>query len=1175
MKRLILYAVLLFGISIATVHANGDPSQLLINEIQVANIDMFIDPSCNYGGWVELYNPTGSGISIGGLYVSDTPDDLKRFQLPSDMDTVPAHGYKNIWFDHYDTGNRYSAEAYKQVDFKLENEGGTIYISDADGQLLLSQYYPPAIQRVSYARKIDGIGEWSTTATPTPEASNNGNTFATTQLDAPVVDHDATVYSTGFTVNVTIPPGTTLRYTTDGSTPTLENGKTSSTGKFSVSKSNYTFRFRLFRTGYLPSAVVTRSYIYKSRNYYLPIVSVVTDNANLYDDQIGAYTVGKNGITGNGISTASNKNRGWERPVNFEYLATNDDGGSFLMALNQECDFEVCGGWSRNQYAPAPSFRLKGNKYNLGENFLPYAFFEDKPYIKSKAIVVRNGGNDGYARIHDAATHEIILRSGFYMDCQAWQPAHVFINGRFMFTFNLREPSNKHHGYSNYGIDTDEIDQFEINLTGYQQKTGDDVAFRRWMALAQDLANNPTDDAIYQEIGKLVDIDAYCNYMAAECYVGCGDWITNNNNIKGYRSRADGKFHLVFMDLDSGFGSTNIIASLEGKLRDSRYDTGKNFLIDIFLNMLKYEPFKKQFIDAFCIVNGSVFEETRTNEIITSMRNKTLKALGFEGFSTNLTSSANSLMNAIHNNRPSTMSNLRKYFNLSTPYMVDLSSNIAGQNVMINGQEVPTGKFHGQLFGPVILSARTPSGYRFKGWSMNSSGKLADVRTLFSTDDRWHYYDKGSLDGSSWKSVNYNSTSWATGNGPFGYGNVGMQGSRDYATTLSYGDNSQEKRPTYYFRKAFSLSQIPTNDEVYQLTYYVDDGFVAYVNGVEVGRYLVNGTPTYNTYTGTYVSATAATGVITINNSLLRKGENVIAVEVHNSSGTSSDIYWGASLISGKQTNSQSVATEPELDLSSLGNGTHTLVAIYDRLDDGLLLADLAAPIKVNEVSAVNSIFVNDAFKKNDWLELYNTTDTDLNVAGLYVSDDTDNPQKYQIPSSSSFNTLVPAHGHLVMWADNLEPITQLHVPFKLSNNDGHLVFITSSEEFVQNNTDFFNAHPELQDFADGIVYEAHAGNQSIGRFPDGSSQFYLMNRPTIGQTNSLRAFDQPADTDEGIFMNYIRTILSDTQASAPTMTDGYYNLHGIFVGHRAEALRPGIYIVRRSDGNARKVVIR
>jgi hypothetical protein len=287
----------------------------------------------------------------------------------------------------------------------------------------------------------------------------------------------------------------------------------------------------------------------------------------------------------------------------------------------------VCGGWSRH-LEPAGSFRLKGAKQYEGKNFLPYPFFEEKPYIKNKTLQVRNGGNDSHGRIKDAAIHEIILTSGFNVDCQSVQPAHIFINGQYMFMFNLREPNNKNHGYSNYGIDTDEMDQFEINGSkGYEQKSGDDIVFRRWMSLAQQLANNPTNDALYQQICQIVDIDEYCNYMAVECYSGCNDWATNSNNIKGYRSRQDGKYHLIFMDQDQGFVTTSMIKNLANSLYDSRYDTGKNFIIDIFLNMLKNETFKKRFIDSFCLVNGSVFEPSRVSEVFATLKNRAGKAM--------------------------------------------------------------------------------------------------------------------------------------------------------------------------------------------------------------------------------------------------------------------------------------------------------------------------------------------------------------------------------------------------------------------------------------------------------------------------------------------------------------------------------------------------------------------
>ena len=55
-KNVILGALALLSCS-QVVNAQSTTSKLVINEIMARNIDMMMDPSFNYGGWIELYNP--------------------------------------------------------------------------------------------------------------------------------------------------------------------------------------------------------------------------------------------------------------------------------------------------------------------------------------------------------------------------------------------------------------------------------------------------------------------------------------------------------------------------------------------------------------------------------------------------------------------------------------------------------------------------------------------------------------------------------------------------------------------------------------------------------------------------------------------------------------------------------------------------------------------------------------------------------------------------------------------------------------------------------------------------------------------------------------------------------------------------------------------------------------
>ena len=461
------YAMCTIKVSVNTASAEN----IIINEIQTSNLDMYLDPSWNYGPWIELYNPTSKSVGLNGLYITDDAANLKKYKFTASHGAVPANGYKAIWFDHYDI------YCPTQVNFKPDFEGGTIIISD--GTTIFSQVtYPEIPSRTSYARTTDGGTKWAIAANPSLESSNTNSIFTSKQIGAPVVDKDGQLFTGSLTFNVTIPEGAILVYTTDGTTPTDVNGTKTNNGKFTVSSSTV-YRFRLYADGYLPSRVITRSFIYKDRNYAFPIMSVVTNPDNIYSTEIGVFQQGPHGRPGNGQTTNCNWNMDWDRPVNMEYIIQDENGDYKVMAHNQEADLATCGGWSR-AWNPH-SFKLKANKQYYGEKFLSYPYFKEKPFIKNKTLQLRNGGNDNGCRIKDAALQEIIRRSGFYVDGQCWQPVHVFINGAYYDVLNMREPNNKHFAYANYGIDTDNMDQFEISPdSGYVQMVGTDEALMEW-----------------------------------------------------------------------------------------------------------------------------------------------------------------------------------------------------------------------------------------------------------------------------------------------------------------------------------------------------------------------------------------------------------------------------------------------------------------------------------------------------------------------------------------------------------------------------------------------------------------------------------------------------------------------------------------------------------------------
>ena len=1177
--------------------------ELVINELMAANVDMYVDPSWNYGGWIELYNPTDEDLDVGDYWASDDPANLKVARIHPNVGSVPAHGFRTLWFDHADTrkdNNQSPKYVNTQLDMKLDCEGGTLYISDGEGNIVLQQAYPVAVMRCSYARTTDGGGEWSYSAAPTPGESNAAMTFASEQLPTPVVDKPGRLFSSSFTIKVTIPTGAKLYYTTDGSTPTLENGAVSTNGRFTVSATTV-YRFRLFQEGKLPSKVLTCSYIKNDRDYYLPVISLVTDSKNLYDNTIGIYVTGTNGKTANQDQTRRNFNMEWDRPASFEYMANGHNAKNVDGYFAQEVDIAINGGWSR-KYEPR-SFKVKSDKVYDLKNSLDYPFFTDKPYNKNKSLLLRNGGNDEYnrTRLKDAALQQIARVSQFPLNLQSYQPTHVFINGQYLAMLNMREPSNKHYGYANYGIDTDEIDAFEMSVdSGYVQKAGTKDAFLEWKSLSK----NAADALTYQQISDLVDIDDYVNYMAFKFFLN--DWDWPHNNAKGFRDRNDGKFHFMIFDLDNCVDRTgnNIFNDFQNKKSYTFYTrpeygntsiTAEVELVTIFLNMIKNEEFKRRFIDTYCLVGGSVFgDEDEIASIVYEMADNISTALSWEGRSPygSGRSFADGIINAVTGNYRQRMTNVLKAYSSfglkSTPAQaVRISSQTPDASLMLNDIQIPRARFNGYLFAPVTLKANEPAGMRFAGWWKDN--RTSSLTTIFGNASQWKYYDTGSLDGVDWKAEDYAADNWKTGTAPFGYGNSGTSMS-NATTKLNKTDANGRRVPTYYLRKEFTLDKEPAADDMYYLNYELDDALIAYVNGEEVEVYHLWSGATYDEtcqsrgQSDWYEGNTPRMATVSFPGYLLHKGKNVLAVEVHNCNDTSSDIWWEASLDAEivEEYENECLSMDAEFCLPEAGS--LSLIARYEPLTEAEIAATSVTPIRINEVSAGNSVNVNDYYKKDDWVELYNTTDKDIDLKGMYLTDKTSNPHKYVIEGA---NTIIPAHGFKVIWCSKREATErEIHANFKLDNEDGKMVRIEAADG----------------SWADSLVYRAHLGMQSVGRYPDGCDGVYLMTKPTVLANNVLNSQSEqwefvPGDLtglDEllatetsGMTLRYTGSELLLEGCTTSTAMLRIYSVGGSTVATRSlevaqgntsvgvTSLPAGVYVARITDSHGKDCVLK
>lgn len=174
-----------------------------------------------------------------------------------------------------------------------------------------------------------------------------------------------------------------------------------------------------------------------------------------------------------------------------------------------------------------------------------------------------------------------------------------------------------------------------------------------------------------------------------------------------------------------------------------------------------------------------------------------------------------------------------------------------------------------------------------------AAAALADPSALIPRGSEWKYMDNGSDQGTAWRDSGFDDSGWNKGAASLGYaGSTKPQPT----SVIGYGPDDRNKYITTYFRKEFEVSDASAIREL-AATLIRDDGAVVYLNGEEVFRTnMPGGSIIYTTRASSNVADQREEYPFAIDPSLLVNGANVLAVEVHQDSVTSSDLYFDLDL---------------------------------------------------------------------------------------------------------------------------------------------------------------------------------------------------------------------------------------------------------------------------------------
>lgn len=212
----------------------------------------------------------------------------------------------------------------------------------------------------------------------------------------------------------------------------------------------------------------------------------------------------------------------------------------------------------------------------------------------------------------------------------------------------------------------------------------------------------------------------------------------------------------------------------------------------------------------------------------------------------------------------------------------------------------------------------------------------------------------------------------------------------------------------------------------------------------------------------------------------------------------------------------------------------------------------VSSEVVINEFMASNDVsFADEQGEFDDWLELYNTSLTNVPLDGDYLSDNSENLLKWAFPDG----TVINANGYLVIWADEDEQQPGLHANFKLSASGEELFLINNQGQII-----------------DHVYFTAQTTDVSYGRIPNGDGDFQQLN-PTPTRNNQLSLTNRSAYTPSDEFIVYpnpATNIIHLKYDNHPIQMVAIYDMLGkkiISTGNTdlidISRLIPGLYILK------------
>jgi hypothetical protein len=1041
MKRIILLltvvscSCLLFG-------------QIVINEFMAGNTKTLKDENNEYEDWIELYNESDNTITLSNYFITDNFNNPLKFALQSGI-TINPKNYLIIFAD----GDQNQGILHANFKLSLDGEEIGIYqLVGTDTVVIDTLSFGQQANDISYGRFPDGNDYFEFFQPSTPGIANvSGNLLGV----APIADFSLPggFYSGSQTVVLsTSLTGATIRYTLDGSEP-----NTSSPIYSSPIACDTTFILKavVYATNYLPSKTFGNTYFIDehfnsfSIDERLPVVSVSCNKE---------YLFGSAGIL-------TNYNSDVEKAANIEVYEANGEN-----VINQYGGIKVYGNASR-QLAQKSLVAFARSKYGKGS--FDYQFFDDKFFNKYESFVMRNCGSDWSLTYFRDAFCQTLVRKPLHIDNQGSKHAILYLNGKFYGIVDLKEKVNEHFVEMNDHADPDNIDMLMDDATLVSGNTDNYLSYKKYI-VSSDLSN----PRIYDQIGKMMDVQGYMNLQIAQIYIANIDMFLNQ---KYWRDKGKyGKWHWIMYDTELSFGqgdysyandygtipSSNTLAFATKNFGSTGWPYLRNWSSEKIMALMKNTDFQNNFIQTFAVHLNTTFKQERVISLIDSFANRVKpeipmqiqtyggRVVAFNPYGIHFTTMAKweyyvDTMRYFARLRPDYMRTfILDRFGLSGTYkLTTYVDNSDHGQVLVQDVPVPadsTGIYFDNV--PLRIKAVPKAGYKFVKWQGLSG---------------------------------INSTSAV----------ISISRSEDASLTAIFEPEAD-----------IIISEIFYHSTTINTSDFVEIHNPKHATAIDLSGYSLSGDISFTFPDSTFIRPFENI-VITENTSTFGstylKIFNWLGGALDNTSGTIVLKDKNGFMVDSVQYSNANPWPLIEVD--------HSIELVSEDLDNNIgsnwkasktiggnpgapVFPDAIKSLKINEILADNkTIIADDYFEYNDWIEILNTSADTINIGGLFITDSLNNAGLYQIPLDYPEETLMLPGEYKLLWADKDVKQGPLHLGFKLSSTGGQVGLSTDGKTIFES-----------------LDYGQQVEDVSYGRYIDESDNWQNFPMPTPGFKNTI-----------------------------------------------------------------------